>query len=81
MWRADDHEKLNRKQKLHRFKQVKWLKKKSGKKYRELLTADISFIFTSSRVFLRIPLSTFFSNIKIFHISLLFAKSEKKREF
>ena len=40
-------EKLNHKQKLHRFKQVKWLKKKSGKKCRELLTADIFFIFTN----------------------------------
>ena len=80
MRRADDHEKLNRKQKLHRFKQVKWLKKKLGKKYRELLTADIFFIFYKlASLFANSAFYFFFNHQKFSHF-FTFAKSEKKRE-
>ena len=79
-WRADDHEKLNRKQKLYRFKQVKWLKK-SGKNIANFWLLTFFSFLQVSESFCEFRFLLFFFKSKVLTFLCFSRKAKKSANF
>ena len=79
-WRADDHEKLNRKQKLYRFKQVKWLKK-SGKNIANFWLLTFFSFLQVSESFCEFRFLLFFLKSKVLTFLCFSRKAKKSANF